>query len=38
VFERRVLKRIFGSRRDEVAEEWGKLSNEELRVCTLRQI
>jgi hypothetical protein len=31
VFENRVLRRIFGPRRDEVTGEWGKLNNEELR-------
>jgi hypothetical protein len=31
VFENRVLRRIFGSKRDEVTEEWRKLHNEELR-------
>jgi uncharacterized membrane protein len=31
VFENRVLRRIFGSQRDEVTEEWRKLHNEELR-------
>jgi hypothetical protein len=30
VFENRVLKRIFGPKRDEVTEEWRKLHNEEL--------
>ena len=30
VFEHRVLRRIFGSMRDEVAWEWRKLHNEEL--------
>jgi uncharacterized membrane protein len=30
VFEKRVLKRIFGPKRDEVAEDWRKLHNEEL--------
>jgi hypothetical protein len=30
VFEKRVLRRIFGSKRDEVTEEWKKLHNEEL--------
>ena len=29
VFENRVLKRIFGPRRDEVTGEWRKLHNEE---------
>jgi hypothetical protein len=31
VFENRVLKRIFGRKRDEVTGEWRKLHNEELR-------
>ena len=30
VLENRVLRRIFGSRRDEVTGEWRKLHNEEL--------
>jgi hypothetical protein len=30
VFENRVLKRIFGSKRDEVRGEWRKMHNEEL--------
>jgi hypothetical protein len=30
VFENRVLRRIFGPKREEVAEEWRKLHNEEL--------
>jgi hypothetical protein len=30
VFENRVLRRIFGPKRDEVTREWGKLHNEEL--------
>jgi hypothetical protein len=30
VFENRVLRRIFGSKRDEVTGEWRKLLNEEL--------
>ena len=30
VFEYRVLRRIFGSKRDEVTGEWGKLHNEDL--------
>jgi hypothetical protein len=29
VFENRVLRRIFGSKRDEVTGEWKKLHNEE---------
>jgi hypothetical protein len=31
VIENRVLRRIFGPKRDEVTEEWRKLHNEELR-------
>jgi hypothetical protein len=30
VFENRVLRRIFGPKRDEVKREWRKLHNEEL--------
>ena len=30
VFENRVLRRIFGPKRDEVTEKWRKLHNEEL--------
>jgi dihydrofolate reductase len=30
VFENRVLRRIFGSKRDKVTGEWRKLHNEEL--------
>jgi len=30
VFEKRVLRRIFGHKRDEVTGEWSKLYNEEL--------
>jgi hypothetical protein len=29
VFENRVLRRIFGTKRDEVKGEWSKLHNEE---------
>jgi hypothetical protein len=31
VFENRVLRRIFGPKRDKVTGEWRKLFNEELR-------
>ena len=31
VFEKRVLRRVFGPKRDEVTGEWRKLHNEELR-------
>jgi len=30
VFENRVLRKIFGPKRDEVTEEWRRLHNEEL--------
>jgi hypothetical protein len=30
VFENKVMRRIFGPKRDEVMEEWRKLHNEEL--------
>ena len=30
VFENRVLRKIFGPKRDEVTEDWRKLHNEEL--------
>jgi hypothetical protein len=30
MFENRVLRRIFGPKRDEVTEDWKKLHNEEL--------
>ena len=32
VFENKVLRRIFGPRRDEVTGEWRRLHNEELNV------
>jgi len=40
LFENRVLRRIFGLRRDEVTGEWRKLHNEELNYlfCSLRII
>jgi hypothetical protein len=31
VFENRVLRKVFGAKRDEVTGEWTKLHNEELR-------
>jgi len=31
VFENRVLRRIFGPKRDELTREWKKLHNEELK-------
>jgi hypothetical protein len=38
VFENKVLKRMFGAKRDEVTGEWRKLHNEELHDCTLHQV
>jgi hypothetical protein len=38
VFENRVLRRIFGPKRDEVTGEWRKLHNEERRDLSLRQV
>jgi hypothetical protein len=38
VFENRVLRRIFGPKRDEVTGEWRKLHNEDLRVFTSHPI
>ena len=32
VFEKKVLSRIFGPRRDEVTGEWWRLHNEELNI------
>jgi hypothetical protein len=31
VFENRVLRKVFGAKRDEVNREWRKLHNDELR-------
>jgi len=38
VFENRVLRRIFGPKRDEVTGEWRKLHNEELNNLTSHPI
>jgi hypothetical protein len=39
VFENKVLRRTFGSKMDEVKEEWRKLHNEELNdLCSLPDI
>jgi len=38
VYENRVLRRIFGLRRDEVTGEWRKLQNEELTLLCHHQI
>jgi len=34
VFENRVLRRVFGPKRDEVTGEWRKLHNRNLVICT----
>ena len=38
VFENRVLRRIFGAKKDEVTGEWRKLHNEDLNDCTTHQM
>jgi hypothetical protein len=38
VFENRVLRRIFGTKKDEVTEEWRKLHKRSLMACTPHQI
>ena len=38
VFENRVLRRVFGPKRDEVTGEWRKLGNELTDICTLHPI
>jgi hypothetical protein len=38
LFENKVLRRILGSKRDEVTGEWRRLHNEELHVSTPVQI
>jgi hypothetical protein len=38
VFENKVLRRIFGPKRDEVTVVWRKLHNEELRDLYSRQV
>jgi hypothetical protein len=38
VFDNRVLRRIFGPKRDEVTGEWRKLHNENFIICTHPQI
>jgi hypothetical protein len=38
VFENRLLRRIFGPKKDEMLGGWRKLHNEDLHICTLRQI
>jgi hypothetical protein len=38
MFENRMLRRIFGPKRDEVTGEWRKLLNKSFMICTLRQV
>jgi hypothetical protein len=38
VFENRVLRELFGSKRDEVTGEWGKLHNEELHLIKENEV
>jgi hypothetical protein len=38
VFENRVLRRIFGPKRDEVIGEWRSLHKKSFMLCTPRQI
>jgi hypothetical protein len=38
VFENRVLRRIFGPKKDGVAGGWRKLHNDRLHIFTLRQV
>jgi hypothetical protein len=38
VFENKMLRRIFGSNKDEVTGEWRKPHNEELVICTPCQV
>jgi hypothetical protein len=38
VFKNRVLRRIFGQRRDEVMGEWRKLIMRSFMICTLHQV
>jgi hypothetical protein len=38
VFENRVLRRIFGSKRNEMREEWRKVHNGELHDLHFRQV
>jgi hypothetical protein len=37
-FENRVLRRIFGPKRDEVTGDWRKLHNKSFVICTLRKV
>jgi hypothetical protein len=37
VFENRVLRRIFGPKRDEVTRGWERVHSEELITCTLSE-
>jgi hypothetical protein len=37
-FENRVLRRIFGTKGEEVTGKWRKIHNEKLTICTIYQI
>jgi hypothetical protein len=38
VFEKKVLRRIFGPKRDEVTERWRNCITRSFMICTLRQV
>jgi hypothetical protein len=38
MFENRVMRRMFGHKRDEVIGSWRKLHNEDFIICTLSEI
>jgi hypothetical protein len=38
VFENRVLRRIFGPKRDEVTGDWRKFIKRSFMICALRQV
>ena len=38
IVENRVLRKIFGPKRDEVTGEWRKICNEELMICTPHRV
>jgi hypothetical protein len=38
MFENKLLRRVFGPKRDEVTRDWGELLNGRSIVCTLRQM
>jgi hypothetical protein len=38
VFENRVLRRVFGPKRDEMTGEWRNVHTKSFMICTLRQV